>query len=162
MSKFEKYHPLLTPHYTFDWLTKVRVKSVFTLYQQMSDTQTPPTMLTTADQLNQTMREIFHDQKLVWGISTRPTDQFVGQAGFDPIDLTTKTAVLTVTVLSAHHQTAVLTEIYQRLIAFAWHELHLTHLTVVPAADDIITRHLLVQLDFVPKTPAARAYELKN
>ncbi|AVK63989.1 GNAT family N-acetyltransferase [Lactobacillus sp. CBA3606] len=162
MTKFEKYHPLLTPHYTLDWLTKVRVKNVLTLYQQMSNAQTPPTILTTADQLNQTMREIFHDQKLVWGISTRPTDQFIGQAGFDPIDLTAKTAVLTVTVLTAHHQIAVLTEIYQRLIAFAWHELHLTHLTVIPAADDTMTRSLLSQLDFVPTTPAAQSYELKN
>lgn len=86
MSQFEKYHPILTPHYTFDWLTKARVIDVFNLYQTSTPTAT---METTATQINHIMREIFHDRQLIWGVTDRTTTKFVGQVALRPLTLPT-------------------------------------------------------------------------
>ncbi|BDZ32245.1 GNAT family N-acetyltransferase [Lactiplantibacillus sp. WILCCON 0030] len=147
MPKLEKYHPILTPHYTFDWLTKARVKDVLTLIQE-TDARQQPTILSVADRINQTMREIFHDQKLVWGITQRTTDQLIGIAGFTPLDLTANTATLTVTVLPAQQQPAVLAEIYTRLTAFATHELGLTQLSVHLSQPDQSLTKIFTELGF--------------
>jgi len=151
MSKFEKYHPILTEHYTFDWLTKARAKDVFALYQQLTPNSSV-TMLTTATTINQTMRDIFHDRKLIWGISSRQTDHFIGQAGFDPIDLDQLTATLTVQLLPADHNLATLTELYTRLTAFGTQELGLTRLNVTIPATDQLVAQVLTTLKFKPVT----------
>lgn len=151
MPKLEKYHPILTPHYTFDWLTKARVKDVFSLTQQTQPTS-QATLLTTADNINQTMRDIFHDQKLIWGITQRDNDHLIGQAGFDPLDLDGQTATLTVTLFPSQQQGPVLTELYDRLVAFGCHELGLTTLTVTLPKPDQQLRELLTGLNFTETT----------
>lgn len=158
MPKLEKYHPILTPHYTFDWLTKARVKDVLTLQSQEQSNQAL-TMLTTADMINQTMREIFHDQKLVWGITQRSNDHLIGQAGFDPLDLTAKTGQLTVTVLAEQATNAVLTELYQRLVDFAIKELGLTELRVTLPQPNPIVAAILAQLSFTNTTPTVFTWQ---
>jgi len=164
MPKFEKYHPILTPHYTFDWLTKARAKDVLAFYQQFTPvTETVPTMLTTADRINHTMRDIFHDQKLVWGISRRADDQFIGQAGFDPIDTDQQTATLQVHVMPAAHQQTTLAELYTRLTEFGTQELGLTKLNVTLPVTDTIATQILTALHFrsVPATTTDRiTYQL--
>lgn len=146
MSQFEKYHPLLTQHYVFDWLTKARAIDVFNLYQL--DPTTAADMPTTASAINQTMREIFRDQKLIWGVRDRQSDAFIGQAGFNPIDPVAHTATLTVTVFPAYQQAPSLTEIYRHLVAFGTTELHLAHLTVQVTAAPAITGPILKDLGF--------------
>jgi len=147
MPKLEKYHPILTPNYTFDWLTKTKVKDLFTLLQQ-TQPSSKVTILSTADETNQTMRDIFHDKKLIWGITDRKSNQFIGQAGFDPLDLTNQTGTLTVTLLPDHQQLTVLTEIYDRLVSFASHELGLTTLTTVQSQPNPALTKLLTKLNF--------------
>jgi len=159
MPKLEKYHPILTPHYTLDWLTKARVKDVLTLQSQAQPDQAL-TMLATADGINQTMREIFHDQKLVWGITQQSNDHLIGQAGFNPLDLTTKTGQLTVTVLAEQATTAVLTELYQRLVDFATHELGLTELRVTLPQPDPVVAAILTQLNFTSTTPTVFTWQV--
>lgn len=151
MPKLEKYHPILTPNYTFDWLTKSRVKDVFTLTEQTQPTA-QPTILSTADEINQTMRDIFHDKKLIWGITDRKTDQLIGRAGFELLDFVNHTATLTVTLLPAQRQLAILTEIYGRLVAFGRHELALTTLTVALLQADPQLTDLLTTLKFTKVT----------
>ncbi|MFC6181728.1 GNAT family N-acetyltransferase [Lactiplantibacillus daowaiensis] len=145
MTKFEKYHPILTPHYTFDWLTKSRVKDVWLLQQQANPAET---MLMTADMINQTMRDIFHDQKLVWGITDRQTDQFIGSASLTA--LTTATPRLTVHLITAQATTAALTEIYTRLTAFATNELGVATLTVPLTPTDQLSTPILTKLGYQP------------
>lgn len=158
MSQFEKYHPILTPHYTFDWLTKVRAVDVFHLCQQVDAGQ--PTMLTTADYINQTMREIFHDQQLVWAISDRQTDQFIGRAGFAPIDMTTKTATISVELLAKMVTPATLSELYQRLLTFGTDELHLTQLTVNLPVENTDSTTILNKLGFTAVTAQQYRYQV--
>ena len=146
MSQFEKYHPILTPHYTFDWLTKVRVIDVFNLYQASA---AATTMEATAAQINHIMREIFHDHQLIWGVSDRTTNTFVGQVGFAPIDTTNHTATLTVNLISTYQQTAVLTEILARLVAFGTVELKLQQLTLVLSQPNSVLDQVMSRLNFV-------------
>jgi len=98
------------------------------------------------------MRDIFHDKKLIWGITDRKTDQLIGRAGFELLDFVNHTATLTVTLLPAQLQLTILTEIYERLVAFGRHELALTTLTVaLPQADPQLT-DLLTTLKFTKVT----------
>ena len=157
MSQFEKYHPILTAHYALDWLTKSRAIDVFHLYQ-LSGT-TPLDMPTTATQINQTMREIFRDQKLVWGVSDRSSGQFVGQAGFDPIDTTTHRARLRLDLLPANEQPAALTELYQHLVAFGTTELALTRLTVQLTTIDAQRAAILTSLGFTTSDQLTFQYQ---
>lgn len=144
MSQFEKYHPILTAHYAFDWLTKARSIDVLRLYQRADAAMT---IQTAAEKINQTMREIFHDQKLVWGVTDRTDGHFVGQVGFDPIDTSTGQATVSVDVF-ADTPAAVLTEIYQRLVAFGTAELKLTTLTVTLTGPDSKCDQVLTALGF--------------
>lgn len=146
MSQFEKYHPILTPHYAFDWLTKARAIDVFRLYETTATTAID--MPTVAAAINQTMREIFRDQKLLWGVTTRVNDTFIGEVGFDPIDLTTKQATLRVNLFPANQQDKVLTEIMTRLVAFGTAELKLTDLTVTLPTNQPTFAKVLENLNF--------------
>lgn len=146
MSQFEKYHPILTPHYTFDWLTKARVIDVFDLYQAKTTTAT---MEATATQINHIMREIFHDRQLVWGVIDRTTNKFVGQVGFAPIDTAKHTGTLIINLRPAYQQTTTLTEILERLVAFGTVELKLQQLTLNLPQQSPLIEKVLHNLNFV-------------
>ena len=145
MSQFEKYHPILTPHYAFDWLTKVRVVDVFNLYQT---TDTTVTMAATADRINQVMREIFNDRQLIWGVTDRTTNDFCGQVGFAPIDMAAHQATLTVQLTDANHDVAPLTKILERLVAFGTVELKLQQLKLALSQPDSLMGQVLTTLGF--------------
>ncbi|WP_436670416.1 GNAT family N-acetyltransferase [Lactiplantibacillus argentoratensis] len=145
MSQFEKYHPILTPHYTFDWLTKVRVIDVFNLYQTSNETAT---MEKTAAQINHTMREIFHDHQLVWGVTDRETNAFVGQVGFAPIDMAEHEATLSVDLTATYQQVTTLKEILERLVAFGTVELKLHQLTLTLPRQDPLMAQVLRDTSF--------------
>ncbi|WP_048001051.1 GNAT family N-acetyltransferase [Lactiplantibacillus herbarum] len=146
MSQFEKYHPLLTPHYAFDWLTKNRVIDVFNLYQSIKEPAI--TMETTAALVNDTMRAIFSDQQLVWGVTDKATDDFVGQVGFTSLNLDQHAATVKIAVVAAYHRSEPLTEILQRLISFGTLELKLQHLTVTIPVMDKLVEQVLTGLNF--------------
>ncbi|VDG21285.1 GNAT family N-acetyltransferase [Lactiplantibacillus mudanjiangensis] len=145
MAKFEKYHPILTPHYTLDWLTQSRMNAILA-FDQLTDPTA--TLLTTADAVNQIMRDIFHDQKLVWGITDRQNDQFIGQAGFDHLDSSPDQATLKVRLIPSAHTAPVLTELYPRLTDFATDELKRPHLSITLTATDQISVPILTALGY--------------
>ena len=146
MSQFEKYHPLLTPHYAFDWLTKNRVLDIFNLYQSIKEPTI--TMEETAAIINDTMRTIFSDQQLVWGVTDKATDDFVGQVGFTSLNLEQRTATIEIAIVATYHRNDTLTEILQRLVSFGMLELKLQHLALtIPAKDDQLAQ-VLTDLKF--------------
>lgn len=148
MSQFEKYHPILTPHYAFDWLTKARAIDVLHLDQQR--TPADHSLTSTATRINQTMRDIFSDQQLIWGVSDRQTGAFLGQVGYAPIDMTAKTATLTVDLMANFQTEPVYTEIIERLVAFGTAELKLTELTVTLPTTTPTLVTVLKRLNFTP------------
>ncbi|WP_143461481.1 GNAT family N-acetyltransferase [Levilactobacillus enshiensis] len=120
MSSFEGYHPLLTPTFRFDWLTRFKLKNVADLTNQ--------DLGETADWVNGTMRNTMARTALTWGIERRQTHKLIGWGGFTNLDL------------SAHKGQACLTgkrlpvaeqqEIVDRLVSFGREELQLTKLTL--------------------------------
>lgn len=105
-------------------------------------------METTAAQINHTMREIFHDHQLVWGVTDRDTNAFVGQVGFAPIDTAKHEATLSVDLTATYQQVTTLREILERLVAFGTVELKLNRLTLIlPKRDDLMAQ-ILAGLNF--------------
>ncbi|WP_268912419.1 GNAT family N-acetyltransferase [Lentilactobacillus sp. SPB1-3] len=83
MSKFEKYHPVLTANYTLDWLTQTPVKQIFDLYQGATfetslTVQRPKAIIDTVKNVNQTMQKVMSEQELTWGITDSNSGDFLG------------------------------------------------------------------------------------
>lgn len=76
MSSFEQLHPVLTPHFKLDWLTKFPVKEIiheFSLSPPTAQTniQIPPQQpLEVVAFVNHTMRQVMAQRELTWGFST--------------------------------------------------------------------------------------------
>ena len=68
MTKFELYHPILTPHYQLNWLTQFKVKDVNTLRRRLTAHES---MIETANYVNREMSTVMNDQALTWGISNK-------------------------------------------------------------------------------------------
>ncbi|EHO50112.1 GNAT family N-acetyltransferase [Lentilactobacillus kisonensis] len=91
MTSFEKFHPVLTAHYTLDWLTQTPVKQVDNLFNQPAILTTkadnlPTQILDTVKSINRVMQKVMNDAELTWGITDSETNQFVGIvtiSGFD-------------------------------------------------------------------------------
>lgn len=75
MAKFELYHPILTPHFTLDWLTQFKVRDINVLRQQ---TVPGESIIDTANYVNREMSTIMHDRALTWGVGDKQSDDFRG------------------------------------------------------------------------------------
>lgn len=130
MSSFEGYHPLLTPTFRFDWLTRFKLKNVADLTNQE--------LGETADWVNTTMRNTMSRTALTWGIERRRTHKLIGWGGFTDLDLIAHRgqACLAGKRLPAAEQQ----EIVDRLVNFGREELQLTKLTLPDATrlDDAV------------------------
>ena len=83
VQKFAAYHPLLTEHFTLDWLTTTPLKKIQQTFRAIPTFQQQAQDYAGLTQaLNQTLTAIMANQKLVWGISQRQGQRFIGQAGF--------------------------------------------------------------------------------
>jgi len=105
-------------------------------------------MEATAALINDTMRTIFSDQHLVWGVTDKATDDFVGQVGFTSLNLDQHAATIEVAVVADYHHSEPLTEILQRLFSFATLELKLQHLVLTIPVMDKLVEKILTGLNF--------------
>ncbi|HAY52611.1 MAG TPA: N-acetyltransferase, partial [Lactobacillus sp.] len=76
MEQFEKYHPIMTPRFTFDWLTVSTVKDVFALRHDpavAAQTNRPADadINQTVDYISHTMVAVMRNRQLTWGITDR-------------------------------------------------------------------------------------------
>lgn len=124
MSSFEGYHPLLTPLFRFDWLTRFNLKNVAEL--------THNELGTTADWVNATMQKTMGQTALTWGIERRQPHKLVAWGGFNHLNLTAHTGEVGFygKRLPASEQQ----EIVNRLVHFGQDELQLTTLDLTDAA----------------------------
>ena len=83
MSSFEQLHPVLTPHFRLDWLTKFPIKEV--INELSSDRPVGSTTLEVPEQpletvhfVNGIMRKVMNQHELTWGISPLNADNFLG------------------------------------------------------------------------------------
>ncbi|WP_283678961.1 GNAT family N-acetyltransferase [Lentilactobacillus sp. Marseille-Q4993] len=122
MSTFEKYHPVLTPHYQLDWLTQTPVKEIFALYQnehiETSLTLAKPTeILDTVRNVNHTMQAVMSEEELTWGITDKDTNEFVGIIKIYNLKSETKTAKISF-VLRHDESDVLVYEVLKRAIKF--------------------------------------------
>ncbi|WP_461219501.1 hypothetical protein [Lapidilactobacillus salsurivasis] len=93
MTKFEKYHPILTDHYTLDWLTNAPLKNSHALLQQLPQLAAQTSDYAhTAQFIQGQMLAIMKNQRLLWGITQRSTGALVGVARILPCQLSTATS----------------------------------------------------------------------
>lgn len=126
MSKFELYHPILTPHYQLNWLTHFKAKDVNDLRQKINPHET---MIETANYINREMSTVMNDKALTWGISDKQTDQFMGIVKLAPLTDHFKETLLTITNVSEDN-TMLVSEIRTYMTEFSKNELHSEQLKI--------------------------------
>lgn len=142
MISFEKYHPIMSLHYTLDWLTNSNLKAVHALranrqQAELSGRKVDVDIPATAHYINQSMRLVMSNQALLYGITDRATKQFVGSICLWQFDADYSRAQLRLEVADGANAEALYQEILPRVIGFAFFELGLSELTMIvpePAA----------------------------
>ncbi|WP_125768012.1 hypothetical protein [Lapidilactobacillus wuchangensis] len=141
MEQFEKYHPLLTEHYTLDWLTTTSLKEVHQLLPKISSSYAWQNFSQSAQFLNQTMLTIMRNQQLVWGITRRSENTLVGVASLT--HFTSEQVQLTLQPLpSDRHIPQINQETLLYLTAFVLAELAIPKIILAAPfpAKDLLTR----------------------
>ena len=136
MISFEKYHPLLSTHYTLDWLTNSNLKAVHELrantqQAELSGRKTDHDIPATAHYINQSMRLVMKNQALLYGITDRATKKFVGSICLWQFDADFTRAQLRLEVADAELAESLYQEIIPRVVGFSFFELGLSHLTMI-------------------------------
>ncbi|WP_390409076.1 GNAT family N-acetyltransferase [Lacticaseibacillus jixiensis] len=136
MAIFEKYHPLLSEHYTLDWLTAAKLKDVYALradvtQAQQSGREVDASITDTAHYVNRSMRLVMSNQALLYGIVERGSERFVGSVCLWQFDQARTQAQLRLETAPGVAADAVIQEILPRVIGFAFFELGLTSIHIV-------------------------------
>ncbi len=148
MARFEKYHPIMTAHYTLDWLTAFKVKEINALRQDAGVAQAmhrpaAAHLTDTVEYVSHEMLQIMSDKKLVWGIQERSNQTFLGIFVFQNFDKAANSAEVQYELLPQFQQQGIMSEILQHMTRFAFDELHLAQLQAViyqdqPGADAVL------------------------
>ncbi|PWG00099.1 GNAT family N-acetyltransferase [Levilactobacillus bambusae] len=150
MVLFEQYHPILTPHYTLDWLTEFDLMKVHQarlgLNHYAASGLTEPTIQQTANFVNQTMHDIMTEKELTWGIKTRSDNFFVGMVSLMAI---TKTSAELRFMLFNESEIDQHQEIITRVIDLAFHQLGLINLTADANQTTLLGQRLLLACGFI-------------
>lgn len=122
MSKFEKYHPVLTANYTLDWLTQTPVKQIFDLYQGPTfetslTVDRPKDILETVHNVNHTMQKVMGEQELTWGITDSATGDFLGIIKAFNLKAADGTAQISF-ITKTHQPETLLLQVVQRTVKF--------------------------------------------
>lgn len=146
MEKFEKYHPIMTQHFTFDWITKARLNRSTELMRLVKN---QPTLTTAqaAELISQQMLKIMRNQELSWGIYQRPNHYLIGLTRLTNFNLADQSVELHF-VLQSAVTTSALTELLTRLVTFVFAELNLREAVLVPTATTVIAPTILTNLGF--------------
>lgn len=155
MEQFEKYHPIMTPRFTFDWLTVATVKDVFAIRHDpaiaaQANRPADADINQTVTFISQTMVAVMRNQQLTWGITDRAEKRFVGIFALDPIDPESGQAGLHLELQPALVTPPVVNEIIGHMSAFAFAELGLHSLTIWVPTRDTATKDALAALGYKP------------
>ncbi|WP_204122615.1 GNAT family N-acetyltransferase [Lacticaseibacillus mingshuiensis] len=131
MTCFEKYHPLLSAHYTMDWLTMAKLKDVFALRNDplvaaISGRERDSSIEATAHYVNQSMRLVMADRALLYGVTARDDRSFCGSFCLWNFSENKTQAQIRFEVLAAQASRPVMAEVLPRMLGFAFFELGVT------------------------------------
>ncbi len=160
MEKFEKYHPILTPHFTLDWLTASKVKDIFELRHDkkiaaLSGRDIDEDIEQTATYVNRTMHAIMNNEALLWGILDRRTDKFLGTLCIWHFNDQKNTAEIRFEVLADQQNQGIMSEVLGHMSSFAFAELGLKSLYAITQAKNGASQAVLKKNHFqLDKTDA--------
>ncbi|KAF0500470.1 GNAT family N-acetyltransferase [Pediococcus acidilactici] len=169
MKKFEFYHPILTNQYSLDWLTKTKVKDIFALRShpqiaQHEHRSADQELTDTVAYVNQVMRQVMNNHALVWGITRRADQQFIGILGLTEFADHPQQATIQFTLPDETLPVAAMTEVLKRLIIFAFQELELSQINGAVDQEDISQIQVLKEAGFslVKTTGTIQHYQLSS
>ncbi len=155
MSLFEQYHPVLTPNYKLDWLTKTPVVEMLNSFNLKTTIHTIDFNLPTEVNhiitfVNQTMSQVMNEQELTWAITDRHTNAFLGIVKIT--QLTEPVATISYVMFADNRKT--LAEVLQRVVLFIQDHFVATSIQLfLPNDQNPLTTNQLVaiQLGFQPQ-----------
>ncbi|KRM98430.1 hypothetical protein [Loigolactobacillus rennini] len=150
--KFELYHPMMSTNYTLDWLTQTPLKQIKAALPSQSS------MTATAQQINQAMQLIMHNQALIWGITHRQTKTFCGIVRLDISP--DQQATLKFSYRQQTLTLAAQLEIIAYLAAFTFKQLKLQRFVVNTANSAVGLRRQLLTQNYSPSKE--KIYLIKN
>ncbi len=161
MVAFEKYHPLLSPHYTLDWPTASRLKDLYALRADatqaaLSARPVAQSITETAHAVNHAMRLIMGNQALIYGVTTRKDHALAGSVALLAIDPALTQAQLQVEVAAPTAPAPFYDEIVPRVVGFAFFELGLTTLKLSLPLTPTPLQTWLVAHGFAPTATGER------
>ncbi|MCL0318705.1 hypothetical protein [Apilactobacillus xinyiensis] len=83
MKSFEWLHPILTPHFKLDWLTKFKLKEVNDFQNQNNLQQS---MNQSMNYINETMKNVMEMKALVWGVEENESKNLIGIIEVNDLD----------------------------------------------------------------------------
>lgn len=123
------YRPVMTEHYTLDWLNAFKLKDINEL--KRSELGQEHSMLETASFVNYAMRQVMHGKSAIWGVKENQPEQFIGIISLQNIDLDGKTAQLSASFLPPDlDQTNTLTEVVPHVIRMLQTDINFKYLFV--------------------------------
>lgn len=127
MQNFEKYHPIMSRHYTLDWLTAFKLKEIYALRRDLdvAEAQQRPVdadITVSAHFVNRAMALVMGNQALLYGIRSRQEDTLLATFGFYGFSTDRQCATVRMANAAAADD-AVLEEVLPRMLGFAVHEL---------------------------------------
>ncbi|KRL62823.1 hypothetical protein FC85_GL001688 [Lentilactobacillus diolivorans DSM 14421] len=147
MTSFEKFHPVLTSHYTLDWLTQTPVKQVDNLYTNpnistVAAEKLPTQILDTVKRINHIMQKVMNDKQLTWGVTDSNNQTFVGIITISGFDHPNQIGELDFIVDQAHSEA--LGEIVRRSIQFVADHFNFNQLQVnLSVPNDVVQKSLI-------------------
>ncbi|KRO16261.1 GNAT family N-acetyltransferase [Lacticaseibacillus saniviri] len=169
MAIFEKYHPIMSAHYTLDWLTTFTVKEVFALRHdatiaQQSGREVDTDLTATVHYINRSMHLVMSNQALLYGIKDRETNQFLGSFCIWNFDQDLSQAQIRFELLPEVQHQGVMSEVLARMVEFAFVELGLNQLVAeLPAPNSALTSLLLANhFEQIAIHDGATQYRLKR
>lgn len=110
----KNYRPVMTTHYTLDWLNAFKLKDIHHLREFELQQRQP--LVQTASFVNQAMSQLMHGKTAIWGIKQTNSDQFLGTFSLFQIDLPNRAATVQASLLMEGTQTELLTEVVPHIL----------------------------------------------
>ena len=142
MQSFEKYHPIMSVHYTMDWLTTFKIKDIFQLRADRqvaaeSGREFDQKITDTARYINRSMRLVMSNNALLYGIMDRASHEFLGSFCIWNFSQKKTVAQVRFETLASHQGEGIMSEVIKRMLGFAFFELGLKRVYVIlPATNE--------------------------
>ena len=148
MQSFEKYHPIMSVHYTMDWLTTFKIKDIFQLRADRqiaaeSGREFDQKITDTARYINRSMRLVMSNNALLYGIKDRTNNDFLGSFCIWNFSEKKTVAQVRFETLAKRQGEGVMSEVIKRMLGFAFFELGLKRVYVILPANNERAANLL-------------------